>query len=258
MNLKDSNEFVIKLIEKYNNDKTPFVVSRYRTEGIPVYNYIIKKDFYIPNFLSINGGIYSSNPNDIMTYYTIFFNSIESSECMAVFETLDEIKESEDYFVKIKNKPGLTYQVLEPYYCILNNIKPWTHYLEGKKILIISPFIESFQSQLKNGFQLFKDKDNNVFLPNQEFVFYKSFNTAGGNNIHSSWLETFTIMCNDIAKLEFDIALLSCGGYGMPLTSFIKKKLNKSSIYIGGGLQLLFGIMGKRWENSDIINKIIK
>ena len=65
-------------------------------------------------------------------------------------------------------------------------------------------------------------------------------------------------MCNDISKLDFDIALISCGGYGVPLSYYIKKELQKSAIYIGGGLQLLFGVMGKRWETIDMWKKIIK
>ena len=53
-------------------------------------------------------------------------------------------------------------------------------------------------------------------------------------------------MCEDIKYINFDIALLGCGGYGLPLCHFIKTKLNKSAIYIGGGLQLLFGVFGGR------------
>ena len=65
-------------------------------------------------------------------------------------------------------------------------------------------------------------------------------------------------MCNDISKIDFDIALLGCGGYGLPLCNFIKINLQKSAIYVGGGLQLLFGIMGKRWENISMWKQIIK
>jgi hypothetical protein len=65
-------------------------------------------------------------------------------------------------------------------------------------------------------------------------------------------------MCKDIAALDFDIALLGCGGYGLPLCNFIKTKLKKSAIYIGGGLQLLFGISGSRWVNHNVIGKLIK
>ena len=32
---------------------------------------------------------------------------------------------------------------------------------------------------------------------------------------------------------------------------FIKEDLHKSALYIGGVLQLLFGVMGRQWENDD-------
>ena len=105
---------------------------------------------------------------------------------------------------------------------------------------------------------MFKDKDNGIFLEGQEFVFYKCFNTVAGNHPHINWINTFNIMCNDISKLDFDIALISCGGYGMLLGSFIRYKLNKSAIYVGGGLQLLFGVTGQRWLNHPTILQIIK
>ena len=59
-------------------------------------------------------------------------------------------------------------------------------------------------------------------------------------------------MKKDISKLEFDIALVSCGGYGLLLCDFIKRELEKGAIYIGGGLQLQFGVMGNRWENDSM------
>ena len=65
-------------------------------------------------------------------------------------------------------------------------------------------------------------------------------------------------MCKDIKELDFDIALLGCGGYGLPLCNYIKSNLNKSAIYVGGGLQLLFGVMGNRWENNEMWKQIIK
>ena len=65
-------------------------------------------------------------------------------------------------------------------------------------------------------------------------------------------------MKEDISKLDFDIALLGCGGYGLPLCNFIHKEMEKSTIYIGGGLQLLFGVMGKRWEKLDFWTKLIQ
>ena len=77
------------------------------------------------------------------------------------------------------------------------------------------------------------------------------------NKPHNNWIETFEIMCNDISKLDFDIALLGCGGYGLPLCNYIHKNLNKSAMYVGGGLQLFFGVMGNRWESRDFWKNII-
>jgi hypothetical protein len=34
------------------------------------------------------------------------------------------------------------------------------------------------------------------------------------------------------------------------------KKLGKIGIHCGGGLQLFFGIMGKRWEKSSYLNSL--
>ena len=52
------------------------------------------------------------------------------------------------------------------------------------------------------------------------------------------------------AAPHFDVALLSCGGYGLPLCAYIKHVLGKKAIYIGGALQLFFGVRGKRWDNE--------
>ena len=53
---------------------------------------------------------------------------------------------------------------------------------------------------------------------------------------------------------QFDVALVSCGGYANPICSFIYEN-GKSAIYVGGVLQMYFGILGARWlqERPDII-----
>ena len=52
----------------------------------------------------------------------------------------------------------------------------------------------------------------------------------------------------------FDIALCSCGGYGNLVCAEIYK-LGKSAVYVGGVLQMYFGIYGNRWmrERPDIL-----
>lgn len=128
---------------------------------------------------------------------------------------------------------------------------PWSSYLCSKKILVISPFKEEIDNQL-----LVKDKIWNNNILNGEFITYKSVQSIGGVGPHKDWYESFDIMCKDISEIDFDIALLGCGSYGLPLASFIRD-MGKSAVYVGGGLQLYFGLIGKRWENSDDIKVFI-
>ena len=255
LSLNNSNDKIIQLL----NESNKFIISRLgigaETYISYTYSSINKINFNYLKALDNNAGIYNINKN-FTAYCDKYIECIKNSEALATFPT--SIVNEQKYFINKFNLCSIHSRSLEPFYCCLDDIKPWTHYLLGKKVLIINPFTESMKKQLAAGFQIFKDPNKKLFLDNQEFVFYKSFQTAAGNHIHSSWLESYEIMCKDIKELDFDIALLGCGGYGLPLCNYIKSELNKSAIYIGGGLQLLFGVMGKRWENNEMFKKIIR
>ena len=257
LSLKESNDYIINLIKK----DEPFIISRLG-HAISLFSVNYEKQGNTNNLKNImqlmasHDGIYYDTVQIANFYAKIHNEAINNSNALAVFPGLYNMQQ--DYYISKYNLNQIFNRVLEPFYCCIDGLKPWSHYLHGKRILIISPFTKSFQKQLDNDFQIFKDADKKIFLDGQEFIFYKSFQCLGGSNPHKNWLETFTIMCNDIKKLDFDIALLGCGGYGLPLCNFIKTKMNKSAIYVGGGLQLLFGVMGKRWENNPIWKKIIE
>ena len=56
-------------------------------------------------------------------------------------------------------------------------------------------------------------------------------------------------MKKEILAIDFDVALLGCGAYGFPLAAGIKKA-GRQAVYMGGVLQILFGILGRRWDGS--------
>lgn len=248
---------IIECIES----KKPFSIIRlgFGPETYFTYEYIcfhkINQQYLHPTFKTLyNAGIYGNL--EMMQLFCEHYNeAIFSCDVLACFNN-NIMNTIQSTFTRKYNLKNISSRSLEPFYSILDNEKPWTHYLQNKKVLIIHPFVESFQKQLQNNFQMFANTP--IFLENQHFVFYKCFQTIAGNHLHENWYETFRIMCSDISKLDFDIALLGCGGYGLPLCHFIKKDLQKSAIYVGGGLQLLFGVMGRRWKNHEIIQKIIR
>lgn len=54
-------------------------------------------------------------------------------------------------------------------------------------------------------------------------------------------------MKHKIDSINYDICLIGCGAYGFPLAAYIKRQ-GKQAIHVGGALQLLFGIKGRRWD----------
>ena len=96
--------------------------------------------------------------------------------------------------------------------------------------------------------KLFSNPD---ILPDFELTAYRSVNSAMGIKTEfPDWFSALKKMENDICQIEFDIALLGCGAYGMNLGAFIKRDLGKMALHLGGMTQLLFGIRGRRWEND--------
>ena len=136
-------------------------------------------------------------------------------------------------------------RLLEPFW----SKKPWTSALEGKKILVVHPFNKVIEEQYKIRQNLFKSKD--VLPTFKSLVVIKAVQSIGkGDNRFKDWFEALDYKKNEIDKVDYDICLIGAGAYGFPLAAHVKRK-GKKSVHLGGSLQLLFGIKGKRWEDPN-------
>ncbi len=155
----------------------------------------------------------------------------------------------EDYVIdKYMGDVELTYLTrLEPW----RAKRPWSAALKGKKVLVIHPFEDSIHKQYKKRERLFKNKN---VLPEFELKTLKAVQTIAGeqDNRFSSWFEALDYMYQEALKINFDIAIIGCGAYGMPLAAKLKMA-GKQAIHMGGATQLLFGIKGKRWVDSSTV-----
>ena len=70
---------------------------------------------------------------------------------------------------------------------------------------------------------------------------------------YASWDDGLEKLTKEISLREFDLALIGAGAWSLPLGSRIKQ-MGKSAIHMGGEMQLIFGIRGKRWANYNIYN----
>ena len=135
--------------------------------------------------------------------------------------------------------------MLEPYW----SKKPWTMALQGKKVVVVHPFAELIEKQYKEKRTLlFKNQD---VLPDFDLRTVKAVQSLGGDcDEFNNWFDALDWMKKELDKESYDVALIGCGAYGMPLAAYSKQTGHKA-VHLAGALQLLFGIRGKRWDNPN-------
>ncbi len=143
---------------------------------------------------------------------------------------------------EINNAKLIQVVFLEPFWSKI----PWTIALKNKNVLVIHPFEDEIRSQYKRRELLF---ENSNILPEFNLFTIRAVQSLGGDCQFTSWFEALDYMKSEIDKVDFDFCLIGAGAYGFPLAAYVKS-IGKKAIHMGGSLQLLFGIKGKRWENA--------
>ncbi|MCA9750222.1 MAG: hypothetical protein KC414_14025, partial [Romboutsia sp.] len=127
---------------------------------------------------------------------------------------------------------------------------------QTNKCLILSSMTDTMKQNLHNIKNIFPDNDINP----ESFVFIKTYNTfLGVEYPHNDWYETYRHIVQKIDDVfdneDIKYVFVSCGCYGLPLCNYIFQKYNVSTMYVGGILQLCFGIKGERWDRQGNIKK---
>jgi hypothetical protein len=126
---------------------------------------------------------------------------------------------------------------------------PWTSYLKGKRVLVIHPFAKTIRQQYEKRKLLFQDERHLPEFQLDVMEPVQGLGDARGTEKYADWFDALETMYREIDKRAFDIALIGAGSFGMFLGHYIKKS-GRQAVHIGGATQLLFGIKGKRWEET--------
>ncbi|MEN9248961.1 MAG: hypothetical protein Q6K95_02040 [Gloeomargarita sp. GXS_bins_116] len=138
---------------------------------------------------------------------------------------------------------------LEPYY----HERPWSKALRGKTVLVVHPFADTIWQQYRKRELLFQNPD---VLPEFELKTFKAVQSIAGNDCgFPDWFAALDWMAEQIAQMDFDIALIGAGAYGLPLAAHVKR-LGKKAVHLGGATQILFGIKGKRWDERPFFQRL--
>lgn len=236
----------------------PLMCAKFGTTELDVVcAYEIKHSYplkaYLDDFLHGRVSVYHKNILDSLCRLSGFFpNNLQLGEKFynLVLEDMREIDVLASYIYEEKyiNKYLNCVKVdLDGYYAPFMWQNPWTKYLKGKKVLVVHPFVDSIRYQYEHN----RDKlfDNPDVLPEfKELLTVKAVQTISDQQDErfDTWFDALQFMKDEISKLDFDIALIGCGAYGMCLAAHVKR-MGKQAVHLAGWTQMLFGVYGERW-----------
>jgi len=192
------------------------------------------------NSMHTNAGFFPPDINQIEKFSELLINDIPQIDILGSWLYDEKIFEKD-----LINTEKVWLDYLNPF--LSNN--PWSRVLENKKVLVVHPFVNTIKSQYQNREYLFKNKN---VLPKFELITLKAVQSISGQKCEfKSWFAALDYMKNEIDNYEYDICLIGAGAYGLPLATHVKRQ-GKKAVHLGGSLQLLFGIRGKRWEDPNL------
>ena len=119
--------------------------------------------------------------------------------------------------------------------------------------MVVSGFATSILSQHNNITRVFQGID----YPDFKLQVVRAPIVTGERDSEGlSWFDLLEKMKREISTKDFDVALIAAGAFSYPLAAYAKK-LGKIGIHCGGGLQIFFGVMGNRWNNSPEVLKYV-
>jgi hypothetical protein len=143
---------------------------------------------------------------------------------------------------------------LEPYYVAEGSPKDWMVELKGKRILVVHPFTVSLMSQSQRLAEIFPGR---AWFEGCTFQFVAPPMTMAGNHGGVDWQEHLTAFEARLPPPDsYDVALVAAGGYGMIIADRLYRG-GVSVVYVGGALQLFFGVIGKRWMTQPAIMALV-
>ena len=249
-----------KIIETMMDKDTPYSVIRFG-----LYEYILcrqfleiqnhlRKDYsdFIKYHINIDAGMFSNESCDMDEYARLILENLSFADVVAYWRNYPEKLVCGSFFDrKVKHIPV---ESLYPYpFLHPNKFPSWQQKLKGKKVLVVSAFAKTVEKQYEKRLEIWKEKVDEI-LPVFNLISFQAVQTCGAaeHEKYDNWRSAFDDMLYEILHIDFDIALISCGSYGMPLALELKKA-GRSAIQWGGCFQLWFGIMGKRWQNDEAV-----
>ena len=186
-----------------------------------------------------NAGFFPINDGLVEKYSKLMINDLKYIDLIGVWSNKERF-----YSNFITHATQVNVEYLDPFFASI----PWTKILKNKNVLVIHPFEKTILKQYKIKSKIFKNKE---ILPKFNIKTIKApLLEEVENSKFKNWFDCLNDMKFKMDNLKYDIVLIGCGAYGFNLAAHAKRR-GKIAIHLGGSLQILFGIKGKRYENPN-------
>lgn len=242
--------------------KKPFAVIRFGLyEAMLCKQYLeklngLRKSYseFIRYHIDVDAGMFTNNDTGLDSYAALVLSLLPEADGIAYWSNLP----SKLIFSPFYNKfcKHIDVENLYPFPFWHNRTLPdWQCLLKGKRVVIVTAFADTVAKQYTKKDLIWPTAD---ILPDFELIAYKAIQTSAGNrdNRFETWFDAFNCMVAELKRIDFDLALISCGSYGTPLALALKKE-GKNAVQWGGCFQLWFGITGNRWKDDNRIASYI-
>ncbi|HVU38612.1 MAG TPA: hypothetical protein VHC95_09770 [Opitutales bacterium] len=149
---------------------------------------------------------------------------------------------------RLMSFPALSYPPFDPH-------PAWPAALEGKRVLLVSPFTESARQQHARLDQVWPN--NPDMRPRYELLTLRTplYSHLLKEPVYPDWFAGLEQLSAQMNAMDYDVALVGCGAWGLPLCVNARRQ-GKIGIHLGGVTQLFFGIRGKRWDEYPWLKSV--
>jgi hypothetical protein len=186
-----------------------------------------------------------------LRYNDFYISKLRNLDALGLFDMPSEAQLVHHYGLEI---PLMAFQDQEPDRSSPDN--PALCYLplfQGKRILIVtSPADLLVERATKEIFEaVWRKTGKPWFYPASVEALSFPYGWAPETmKRYGDSIRLFENLAESMARREFDVALIAAGGLGIPLATQAKQ-LGKIGLSLGGHLQALFGVIGRRWRERE-------
>jgi hypothetical protein len=206
-------------------------------------------------------GVFPATSKFYLEFNKFYIQHVKNIDCLGICYRPWELEIIRHYHLKNKfilyhcQEPFITFGHItanfkaEDRIGLYNEDNCYLKYFEEKRILLICPFAGILKERgTKEIFEKIWSKiEKKWFSPKELDILEFPYGFSSGTQKRfGTAINLFNYISEIIETKDFDIALIAAAGLAIPIASFIKSK-GKVAIDIGGHLQILFGILGKRW-----------